>query len=283
MTHRHQTVVVDGVHYNQVECILRALQHAPKDALAWYELGAAILGGAKVGGYTAVGSFQQCVTFDPKSGPGWTALGSVMQTFDVIVINDLPISKQNCFERALALNEKDTIAWMFLADYLASRPQKNVQKNIVDSEKTDETAIINDKEYNAIDCYAQVLELEPDRFPAWNNCGLALVGRSTVGEDGKPKTLGIHAKKTVTVGGIKYNVLGCFIKAIELDGTYGFVWRNLAVCIPKEVENEFKVTIHDKEYKRKEMLEEADRLDRAAEDAEIEKFERENPQMRTPV
>jgi hypothetical protein len=254
MTHPQQTVVVDGAHYSQVECIMRALQFEPKDALLWYELGCAIVGGARVGAYTAAGSFQQSVTLNANNAAAWLALGSAMSMFDVVLVGDQPISRQTCFEKCIALDEKNALAWMCLADHIDSTPARRVaiEPGTPDGPVT---ATIGGRAYTALDCAVRVLELEPERFPAWNNVALILM-----------KGEGPTTRRTIAVRGIVYSVAGCFTRALELDGTFAFVWRNLAACIP--VEAEFKVTVGQRPYTRAELIAEAERLEREEEEKE---------------
>jgi hypothetical protein len=161
---------------------------------------------------------------------------------------------------------------MQLAEYLAARPPKRSATITSEIEETTECATVGDKKYNAIEAYIRVLELEPERYPAWNNVALVLMGRE-----------GPRSKKTIEVKGLKYNCLGCFVRAIELNPTFAFMWVNVAACIPKDASADFKITIGEKEYTKGELMDEAIRLERAAHEEEDLRLERENPHMGTPV
>ena len=240
----NQTVSVDGALYNQIECIARALQFDAHDADGWYELGTAIVGGATPGVNSAVGSFHKCVQLKPDHAAAWLALGSVMTDFEVALIKDMPTSKLDCFEKATALEPSNPLNWMCLGTYLDGRPADRLTPLPGAAASTAGLAHVDGTSYTALECYLKVLELDPERYPAWNNVALGLIARS----GGRGSTV-----QTVTVAGIQYTPKACFVKAIELDHTHGFVWRNLAACIDPQYPDE-KITIRGKEFGREELL-----------------------------
>jgi tetratricopeptide (TPR) repeat protein len=169
-----------------------------------------------------------------------------------------PMSKRECYERALSMDPRNTKAWHSLANFMYFHMSQTETVNVngealtrhmccmkaleldarishawsnlgVSLVKSGEEVVVVGEPYTQRRCLEQALELDPRNWHAWYTLALSPPDRS-------------GSKYIVTVNGENFMWRSCCEKALEIDEKNAYVWCNLALSLDKE--KEAKAMVH---------------------------------------
>ena len=242
-----KSVTVCGEVLGMVGCLIKLLEVRWTDASAWCNLGYYAKASVTVKGvqYSKVSCFVQSLEIDPSNLSCWYYLSCAMSPTERIVVPPHTYTKRDCELRsARGCNAvlspggspregeegSEVIVWRCVGALNGGARSSTLWSELGANMGPSDHVGICGREYSAVECLAEALEIDKRNIDAWTSAGVAL------------RASGCAA---ITVVGRAYSAKECLVEALGLDPRNGQVWMHLGACMPS---NDERARVGGREY-----------------------------------